>query len=155
MVKKSKTFVLAILVLTLCKLSLQAQVFDPVKWSTSIVKIDESTYQVNLRASVDASWHIYSQYTPKGGPLPTAITMDGTSNYELVGTVSEIGDLVEKYEEVFGIKTRFYNHEVTFRQMVKAKTKAPQTITGTVKFMVCNDTRCLPPKDVEFKITLR
>lgn len=47
-----------------------AQVQDPVKWKSSIEKISDTEYQIKLDATIEGEWHMYSQFTPDGGPLP-------------------------------------------------------------------------------------
>ena len=47
---------------------------SPVKWTFSSQKKPDNVYEIVLSAAVTKPWHIYSQFTPDGGPLPTKIT---------------------------------------------------------------------------------
>jgi hypothetical protein len=49
---------------------------SPVTWSFRPKKISDSTYEIALSANSQSSWHIYSQYTPAGGPVPTKFTFN-------------------------------------------------------------------------------
>ena len=73
----------------------------------------------------------------------------------LVGSVMEKGKLIEKHEKVFGVDVMYYNNEVDFVQMVKVKGNIDTNIRGTIKFMVCNDNQCLPPKEIHFQLLLQ
>lgn len=134
---------------------LSAQISNPVKWSFSSKKVADKTYEITATAKMDASWHIYSQYTDEGGPLPTSFTFTKNSQVILKGKPLEKGVLVKKFEEVFMVDTRYFNHEVKFVQTVKTTSDKPTTLKGSVTFMACTDEQCLPPTDADFEIILK
>src|SRR5258706_15951491 len=68
--KKIFLFVCCILWLSL----LHAQ--NPVKWSFEAKKTGDKVYELRLTAAVNDPWHIYSQFTPDGGPQPTKISFN-------------------------------------------------------------------------------
>ena len=70
------------------------------------------------------------------------------------GEAKEDGNLQERFEEVFGIKVKFFNEKVSFIQQVKLKNNIKTAVTGKLEFMVCNDRECLPPTTVPFSIAL-
>jgi thiol:disulfide interchange protein DsbD len=72
----------------------------------------------------------------------------------MVGKTAEIGKLESMYDPNFKSTLKFYNKQVDFVQKVNVKSTATTSIKGSVNFMVCNDRRCLPPKDVTFNIKL-
>ena len=131
-----------------------SQILAPVKWSFSSKKVADKTYEITATAKMEPSWHIYSQDTDKGGPLPTSFTFTKNSQVILKGKPLEKGVLVKKYEEVFMVDTRYFNHEVKFVQTVKTTSDKPTTLKGSVTFMAGNDEQCLTPIDVEFEIIL-
>ncbi len=73
------------------------------------------------------------------------------------------------YEAVFGVDVHYYTDSVTFVQLVKLKRPIRQASTinrdrqgdggvklsGTVEFMACDATKCLPPDEVEFEVELK
>lgn len=127
---------------------------QPVQWSNSVKKTGANTYEVHLTATVQSPWHLYSQHTPDGGPLPTEISFGKNPVLVLDGAVKELGNLVKKREEVFGIDVMYFNDRVDFVQTVTAKAKLKTNISGTIKYMVCNDTECLPPKSISFQLPI-
>ena len=132
-----------------------SQVKDPVKWSYASKKIDESTFEINLTATVDPSWHIYSQTTPEGGPSATVISFTRNPLIQLEGEVKEVGKLEQKHEELFGVDVKQFSNKVSFVQTVRLKGKAKTAITGTIEFMTCNSRECLPPKTEKFSVALK
>ena len=131
-----------------------SQIKDPVKWSFSAKKIDATTYEIHLTATIETGWHIYSQNTPTGGPIPTAIEFTKNPLITLQGAAKEVGKLEKRHEELFGVDVMQFSDKVDFVQTIKLKNKVKTSVMGTVEFMVCNDTECLPPARKQFSITL-
>ena len=50
---------------------IHAQIKDPVSWKYEAVKKSADTYELVITATVEKPWHIYSQNTGAGGPVPT------------------------------------------------------------------------------------
>ena len=58
-----------------------AQVKNPVKWTHSAKKLSNGKYELHMTATVEKGWHIYSQNTPDGGPVPTTFTFTNVMIY--------------------------------------------------------------------------
>ena len=70
--------------------SLTAQILDPVKWKTKVVQKSDTEFELIMEAAIEDEWHMYSQYTPDGGPLPLEFTYkDAKGNFNLVGKTVE------------------------------------------------------------------
>lgn len=132
-----------------------AQLKNPVKWSFSSKKIDASTYEVRMTANLDAGWHIYSQNTPDGGPVPTSISFTQNPLTNLQGKAKEVGKIEKRHEELFGVDVMQYSTTVDFVQTVKLKGNVKTSVAGTIEFMTCNDHECLPPTTQSFSIPLK
>lgn len=142
-----------LLILLLTSTAGFAQILEPVKWSTAVKKVSDTEYELVAIASIDDNWHLYSQNVPEGGPIPTLFTFGGNGNYLKKGnTKEESGHVVD--DPVFGMEIKFFETKATFKQRIKLKTKKAFTVKSTVEFMVCDDSRCLPPTEEElvFKI---
>lgn len=137
-----------------CSLSF-AQVKDPVHWSFSSKKINATTYEIHLAASIESGWHTYSQTTPEGGPIPTSITFTKNPLVTLTGSIKEIGKLEQHNEPLFGVDVKQFSNKVDFVQTIKLKATVKTNVTGSIEFMVCNDKECLPPKTEKFSIDLK
>ncbi|WGF93370.1 protein-disulfide reductase DsbD family protein [Aequorivita marisscotiae] len=133
--------------------SVQSQILDPVSWTTSIKKISETEYDLIAKATIEDNWHLYSQVVPEDGPLPTVFTFEENNAYKSVGEVKE-GKGVTEHDPVFDMVITFFSHTATFTKRIALTGNEGTTIKGEVEFMVCDDTRCLPPNyvDLVFKI---
>ena len=149
-----KKIYFVVLLLVVAKLGF-SQVKDPVKWAYDSKKIDESTFEISLTATVDPTWHIYSQTTPEGGPSATVISFTKNPLIQLEGEVKEVGKLEQKHEKLFGVDVKQFSNKVIFVQTVKLKAKAKTALTGTIEFMTCNNRECLPPKTEKFSVALK
>ena len=128
-----------------------AQVLDPVKWEFKIEIIKNNEAILSFIAKVDESWHIYAQ-DPNGGFNPTTFTFETSNLYERLGNVEEPGNFVRKYDEIMETEYNLYSHEVEFKQRIKIKSDKPFYVEGSINFFSCDDTKCLPPKDEDFKL---
>ena len=132
-----------------------AQLKNPVKWSFTSKKIDATTYEVHLTATLDNGWHTYSQTTPEGGPVATSIGFTQNPLIVVQGTAKEVGKLEKHFEGLFGVDVKQFSNKVDFVQTVKLKGKMKTSLNGTVEYMTCNDHECLPPAAQKFSITLQ
>ena len=132
-----------------------AQIENPVQWSFSSKKINATTYQVHLTATIEDGWHIYSQTTPDGGPVPTAVSFSKNPLLKIEGKTVEVGKMEKRFEELFGVEVKQYSDKIDFVQTVKLKASAKTTINGSVEFMACNEKECIPPKTQKFSIALK
>ncbi len=123
-----------------------------VKWNFAAKKVASNTYEIKMTANVSGDFHIYAQNAGVEGPVPTSFNFSSNPLVALNGKTKEIGKLIRKKEEVWGGDVNYYERTVEFVQVVKLKGKAKTNVSGKVEFMVCNDSVCLPPSEVEFKI---
>ena len=147
--------VLFSLLIVVFGLNVSAQLTDPVQWTFVATKKSDKLYEVNFTAVLPKPWHIYSQTTPKGGPVATNISFKANPVVKLDGSVKEDGKLEVIHDENFGLDVKYYSDKVVFTQTVKLKTSVKTNLTGTVEYMVCNDTKCLPPKKLPFSVQLQ
>lgn len=122
---------------------------EKVEWSYSF---DSELSTIQIKATIDEGWHLYSQHIDNEiGPVPTSIVFEKNDEVVLVGKTIEPESLKE-YDENFEGELNFFKDEVVFTQKIKLKNST--TLNGVVTFMVCNDTMCLPPTDIDFSIKI-
>ncbi|MCD4773277.1 MAG: thioredoxin family protein [Bacteroidales bacterium] len=126
-----------------------SQILEPVKWGFSKTKISENEYELVFAAEIENKWHLYSQDIPMSPPA-TVFTFEETEGFELIGKVTET-ESIEEYDPNFEMTLKYFAHEAVFKQKVKLLTYSPVTIKGYLEFMCCDDTKCLPPTDVDFE----
>jgi len=136
----------AILVFVILVSSVYAQ--DPVSWSSEIVTSDSDTY-VSIKAEVETGWYIYSMNTDEGGPIPTEVLFDSNEELKWTGELTEHGEVIKGYDEMFELNVAKYKEQVEYRQSFDGQI---QKIVGEVTYMVCDSQRCLPPKTINIDI---
>lgn len=148
-----KKYYIAVLITLLFTVKSKAQILEPVHWSYAAKRISQTEAVVFLRAAIDASWHVYSQYVKDGGPVKTTITFDTSKEYQTIGTTAEPKPIT-RMEKVFNMDVSFFESSVIFQQKIKLKAKQA-TITGKLEYMTCNDHQCLPPTDIDFSVVVK
>jgi thiol:disulfide interchange protein len=102
-----------------------------------------------VTASIGGGWHMYSVTQGAGGPNPTRISIEG-GPFKMNG-VSGPRPRVQM-DPNFNINTETYEGSATFTiPFTVAADAGPgaQDLTVNVRFQVCNDSTCLPPKTVK------
>lgn len=140
--------------LVLAVFAAMAQSNKEVKWAFSAKKIADKTYEVHLTASINGDWHLYAQNVGVDGPVPTTFTFTKNPLLAFDGKVKELGKVIKKKEEVWGGVVNYYENTVDFVQVIKVKGSAKTNLAGKVEFMVCNDSKCLPPAEIPFSINV-
>ena len=131
-----------------------AQSKNPASFTYEAVKKTADTYEVIITANLDKPWHIYSQNTPKGGPVPTQISFKLNPLAKPIGKVEEKGKLEKVFDNNFKVNVLYYSNKIQFVQKMKVRVGTKTNISGTIEYMVCDDEMCLPPKKLPFDIKL-
>jgi len=126
---------------------------DPVKWVFSSKKINPSTYEIHLRATIAKGWYIYSQFN-EGGPGPSSVYFNKNRLLKRIGDIKETGKLERRHEKLFDAEVRAFSSSVDFVQTMQRKDTGATVVTGIVKFIACNGKICLPPKELPFSIPI-
>ena len=131
-----------------------AQMENPVKWTYTAKKIKGDVYELHMTALLEPKWHIYSQDIKGDGPVPTSFAFDKNPLVKPDGKVVEMGKLEKEYDKNFGMTLKYFGNKVDFVQKIKLKAAVATLAKGKITYMVCNDKKCLPPKDVPFSIKI-
>lgn len=148
-----KKWLLALVFSGLASLA-QAQL-NPITWTFSAKKINDNTYELQMKATIQTNWHLYSQTQPDDAvAMPTTFVLNPNPLFTLDGKIKEIGKMEKYTDKVLKVSANQYSNTVTFTQLIKLKGKAKTSVTGTVEYQTCDDQKCLPPKKVSFKVAL-
>lgn len=120
-----------------------AQVYNPVSWDTSVEKNESGNYILISTASIEGGWHLYSQHIGEGGPIPT--TFYYPEEIKTLGETKE-GEGIEIDDPIFGMPIKYFGGKAVFKQKIEVQDLS--FVDVTVEYMVCDDERCLPPKEV-------
>ena len=153
------SFVLALFLTPIFGIS---QIYDPVDWSFSKQKISENTYELTFIADIEEGWAIYSNDIYNNDidcdveicPLPVSFEFDkdnDSESYYLIGDIKEVDENKSVSQDpIFLMEVTKFTKKATFNQVIELKAENVN-VTGYLTFMVCDDTKCLPPTDVEFE----
>ncbi|MFT4760392.1 MAG: thiol:disulfide interchange protein [Paraglaciecola sp.] len=131
----------------------QSGLLDPVKWDMTVEKTGGNTFDLLLKANIQKGWYVYSQFLEgEDGPVPTTLYWDDNDVVKIIGKAAEESkDKVSGFDKMFKMDVTKFKKAFTMRQSVTAA-DLTKPLTGAVEFMTCDDTRCLPPTEVPFKV---
>ena len=153
MLKTGRLFQASLLLFLLFTVTGGAQILNPVKWSTTTEKISDTEYYLVAKAILEDGWHLYSQNVPDGGPVATTFIYDDSEgNFRIVGNTQEEDGIVVE-DPVFEMEIKYFAKSVIFKQKIEL-TGEVKSIQAFVEFMVCDNTRCLPPGEEELIFNL-
>ena len=138
------------LIATLMVLTLQAQMMDPVHFSSQLKELKGGEAEIIFTATIDNGWHVYSTDLGDSGPITAsfnAVKMDGV---QTVGKLQARGNEKKMFDKLFGMEVRYFENSATFVQKVKF-TKPEYDIDCYLEYGACNDQSCLPPSTCELK----
>ena len=125
-----------------------------ISWAWSAKKISDNKYEIHMTATPPLGWHIYSQLTPDGGPIPTTFKFNNNALLSLQGKVGEKGKVITYFDKNFKVDVKYFESKAEFVQLVTLKGKVKTNISGEVESMICNDRTCMPPVTEKFNIAL-
>ena len=124
---------------------------NPAKWTLEskskgkTFKAGEN-FKAKLKAEIEGDWHLYALEQPKGGPIATTIKTD--EPFKINGKIESPAPITE-FDPNFKIDTKFYEKSAGFDLPLQTTADAKaDDLAVNVRFQLCNDTLCLPPKTV-------
>ena len=144
------TFCLAIIAF-----QINAQIVTPIKWSFEQKRKNDSTEVLILTATLSGKHHLYSQFTPDSGPLPTIFDFKKSKDYKLIGKASEPKPEGE-YDDLFGVTVQLFKlQKVEFKQEIRVLSAKDFKITGEISGMTCDDQGCIPFDQEPFSFNIK
>lgn len=141
--------------LIISAIGVSAQDSNPIRWS--IKKENPGAirpgdkFNLQVIATIDKGWHLYSPEQPSGGPIPTRITVLPGPTFKLAGDIESPTPQVV-FDSNFNLDTQFYEGEAIFVLPIEVskKTASGKTLLSiSAFFQTCNDHTCLPPTTVK------
>ena len=139
--------VLVMLVATVCAM---AQMADPVHFTSKLVMLEGDEAQIEFSARIDQGWHVYSTGLGNDGPISATFNATKMDGVKTVGGLTHKGKEISQFDNMFGMKLRYFEGSVTFIQKIKF-TKPDYSINCYLEYGACNDETCMPPTSVDFK----
>lgn len=142
--------ILVILQLLLVVLFTQAQMMNPVKFTSSLKTNGTAEAEIVFTGKIQPGWHVYSTGLGNDGPISATFNVNKMDGAEKVGGLQPRGNEISKFDNLFGMKLRYFEGSVTFVQKIKF-TKPTYNIDVYVEYGACNDQNCMPPSEATFK----
>jgi len=138
----------------------QAEI-NPIKWTLKPLQTAKplkagDKFTLQLTASIEDGWHLYSTEEMPQGPKPTRIVLTPNQPFELSDIDSPAP--LRAVDPNFGAETEFYEHSATFALAVQVKNDAPagpHKVTVQVRYQSCTETMCLLPKLVKMDVEVQ
>jgi thiol:disulfide interchange protein DsbD len=109
--------------------------------------------KVVLKAEIDPGWHLYALDQPKGGPIATTIKTEPGASFEIAGEIESPKPAVKPDPNFIvdgkPLETRSFEKSASFTVPLKAVADASaDSLALVVRFQLCNDTTCIPPRNI-------
>ena len=144
--------IMTVATLMLVSILAMAQMQTPVHFSVSQKQVSPSEVDVIFTGKIDKGWHVYSTGLPDDGPISATLTSEASEGAKAEGKLKAQGKEISQFDNLFGMKLRYFENSVTFVQRYKL-TAEKYHIKGFLEYGACNDQSCLPPTQVEFDYT--
>ena len=130
-----------------------AQILNPVNWKSKVVQKSDTEFELVMEATIDFNWHLYSQFTPEGGPQPLEFTFKGSGkDYKLVGKTKE-GQYKKTYNDIFEVDEYYFSNKAQFTQLIKVINPKIKEIKVALAGQVCIEGKCIQEDDnLTFKL---
>ena len=130
----------------------QGQILNPVKWKTKVVQKSETEFELIMDATIENEWHMYSQFTPDGGALPTVFDFKNTKgNYTLVGKTKE-SPYKKVFNDIFEVDEYYFAKSAQFKQVIKVTNTKLKEVKVYVEYQACKE-QCIQ-QDATFTFEL-
>ena len=130
----------------------KSQILDPVSWKTSVEKKSDTEFVLVFDAIIEPEWHMFSQFTPDGGSLPTVFQFKNTKgNYDLVGKTKE-SPYKKVYSDVFEVDEYLFEKKAQFRQTIRVTNPKTNIAKVYVEYQVCKEACIQQDKTFEIKL---
>ena len=144
--------ILSLIGFLLTSLFIQAQILDPVDFTTEFNKVSNDVAEIVFTARIDPGWHIYSTELNEGGPISASFNIDKVTGAHVDGKLLPVGNEQAVYDKLFEMEVRYFEQTAKFVQRIKLE-GGPYRIEGYLEYAACNDENCLPPSEVPFMFT--
>ena len=138
-------------ILTLTTLLIMAVITfaqNPVHFTSALKMGKGAEAEIVFTGKIAKGWHVYSTNLGSDGPIEATFHTDKMDGVELVGKLTPRGREISQYDNIFGMKLRYFENSVQFVQKIKF-TKPNYKLDCYLEFGACNDEMCMPPTQVE------
>lgn len=133
-------------------ISMHSQVLDPVKWKSKIEKKSDTEYVLIFDGVIEDEWHMYSQFTPEGGPLPTEILFNNAEGNFEAPEKAEESETHTQFNDVFGVDETYFDKTVQLKQTIEVTNPKNNLVQAELFYQVCKEQCIMQNKYFEFDL---
>ncbi len=137
--------VLSLFLILFCSTIMAQQ--NAVSWSFEVNQVDseKGEYELIYHANISDGWHLYSQFlaSEDAGPLPTEFVHTKNENINLYGDIQEEQPHSEM-DDAFGVVVNYFEGQTRFVQNVTLAQPKNTMLEGSIYYMVCSESMCVP-----------
>lgn len=123
---------------------------DPIQWALTPAKNTTNIKPgghvwLELTATIQPEWHLYSPTTPPGGPIITTIKLADSAAVASFAVYRPKPE--RKLDPNFQLDTETYTVKAVFLidATISPAAKGMTTLEAAVRYQACTDVKCLPP----------
>ena len=132
--------------------SANSQILDPVKWTTSVEKKSDANYILTFEGTIENDWHLYSQFTSDGGPLPLEVLFkESKGNFSLIGKAKE-SKTRTSFNDIFEVNETYFEKKAQIKQEIQILNPSISIIEATLNYQVCKEVCINQEKKFSFTI---
>ena len=132
--------------------TVNSQMLEPAKWTTKVEKLSETEFNLIINGTIDDGWHVYTQFTPDGGPLAMKLIFKNqNASYQLIGKAQE-SKFKKEFSEIFEIDEYFFEKSATITQRIKIINPKTTKISLRFEYQVCKEACINDVKNFVFDI---
>ena len=132
--------------------TVNSQMLEPAKWTTKVEKLSETEFNLIINGTIDDGWHVYTQFTPDGGPIAMKLIFKNqNANYQLIGKAQE-SKFKKEFSEIFEIDEYFFEKSATITQRIKITNPKTTKISLRFEYQVCKEACINDVKNFVFDI---
>ena len=123
-----------------------AQIFEPVKWQSTVENLTTTSADLKFTATIESGWSMYAIDIPEATirPIPTSFVFEDNPAFERVGEMEQVTKPEVKADPLFdNLKIGKFHLLAVFRQKIKILKPESFAAKAQVEYMCCNEQSCV------------
>ena len=113
--KVNKSLLVLLMLMTCMAVTAQ----NPVNFTVQQKRVSPEEVDVIFTGKIAPGWHVYSTGMPEDGPTSATITTEKATGVQPIGGLKAQGKEISEFDDMFGMKLRYFEKNVTFVQKYK------------------------------------
>jgi len=115
-----------------------SQILEPVKWSSSYKRINDTEGEISIKAEIQEGWHLNS-LTVKDPFLPQVFSFAKNDCYTKLGKTTEPKPHKDFFDDIMQAQARYFEKEVIFKQKIQLLSQDDFVVKVKSEGQSCDD----------------